>query len=136
MAPLNEAERREVWEVCEDRYQTRSTVLTSPLPVSRWGGQIGDPTIADGILDRLVYNAHRIEMCGESMRKKRNPPQDERRNEPTPVSLRCLSYGIWHANGGNASTNLWRLRRRHVHFRTVYFEIRTPSPTTCPDLIR
>ena len=79
MAPLNENERREVWEICEDRYQTRSTVLTSQLPVSRWHEQIGDPTIADGILDRLVHNAHRIEMRGESMRKKRNPPQDEKK---------------------------------------------------------
>jgi DNA replication protein DnaC len=77
MAPLQEAERREVWEICEDRYQTRSTILTSQLPVSRWHEQIGDPTIADGILDRLVHNAHRIEMRGESMRKKRNPPRDE-----------------------------------------------------------
>src|SRR5216683_4295380 len=71
MTPLNETERREVWEICEDRYQTRSTLLTSQLLVSRWHEQIGDPTIADGILDRLVHNAHRIEMRGESMRKKR-----------------------------------------------------------------
>jgi DNA replication protein DnaC len=69
MAPLGEAERRDIWEICEDRYQTRSMVLTSQLPVSRWHEQIGDPTIADGILDRLVHNAHRIEMQGESMRK-------------------------------------------------------------------
>lgn len=73
MAPLNEHERRDVWEICEDRYQRRSTVLTSQLPVSRWHEQIGDPTVADGILDRLVHNAHRIEMRGESMRKKRGP---------------------------------------------------------------
>ena len=66
-------------EICEDRYQTRSTILTSQLPVSRWHEQIGDPTIADGILHRLVHNAHRIEMRGESMRKKRNPPQDEKK---------------------------------------------------------
>jgi hypothetical protein len=79
MAPLNENERREVWEICEDRYQTPSTILTSQLPVSRWHEQIGDPTIADSILDRLVHNAHRIEMRGESMRKKRNPPQDEKK---------------------------------------------------------
>ena len=76
MAPLNETERREVWEICEDRYQTRSTILTSQLPVSRWHEQIGDPTIADGILDRLVHNAHRIDMRGDSMRKNRNPPRD------------------------------------------------------------
>jgi DNA replication protein DnaC len=79
MAPLNENERREVWEICEDRYQTRSTVLTSQLPVSRWHEQIGDLTIADGILDRLVHNAHRIEMRGESMRKKRNSSPDEKK---------------------------------------------------------
>ena len=73
MAPLTEAERRDFWEICEDRYQTRSTVLTSQLPVSRWHEQVGDPTAADGILDRLVHNAHRIEMRGDSMRKKRGP---------------------------------------------------------------
>lgn len=71
MAPLSEPERRDFWEICEDRYQVRSTVLTSQLPVSRWHEQIGDPTLADGILDRLVHNAHRIEMRGDSMRKNR-----------------------------------------------------------------
>ena len=75
MAPLAETERRDFWEICEDRYQTRSTILTSQLPVSRWHEQIGDPTAADGILDRLVHNAHRIEMRGDSMRKKRGGPQ-------------------------------------------------------------
>ena len=71
MAPLTENERRDFWEICEDRYQARSTILTSQLPVPRWHEQIGDPTLADGILDRLVHNAHRIEMRGDSMRKKR-----------------------------------------------------------------
>src|ERR1700740_2598407 len=79
MAPLSEMERREIWEVCEDRYQARSPLLTSQLPVSRWHEQIGDPTIADGILDRLVHNAHRIEMRGESMRKKHNPPPEAKK---------------------------------------------------------
>ena len=69
MVPLNENERRDFWEICEDRYQTRSTVLTSQVPVAKWHEQIGDPTVADGILDRLVHNAHRIEMRGDSMRK-------------------------------------------------------------------
>jgi len=73
MAPMAEAERRDFWEICEDRYQTRSTILTSQLPVARWHEQIGDPTAADGILDRLVHNAHRIDMRGDSMRKKRGP---------------------------------------------------------------
>jgi DNA replication protein DnaC len=71
MAPLTETERRDFWEICEDRCQTRSMILTSQLPVARWHEQIGDPTVADGILDRLVHNAHRIEMKGDSMRKKR-----------------------------------------------------------------
>ena len=73
MAPLNENERRDFWEICEDRYQTRSTVLTSQVPIAKWHEQIGDPTLADGILDRLVHNAYRIEMRGDSMRKQAKP---------------------------------------------------------------
>jgi len=71
MAPLTDTERRDVLEIFDDRYQTRSTILTSQLPVANWHAQIGDPTIADSILDRLVHNAHRIELKGESLRKKR-----------------------------------------------------------------
>ena len=71
MSAMSEPERRDFWEICEDRYQVRSTILTSQLPVSRWHEQIGDPALADGILDRLVHNAHRIEMRGDSMRKSR-----------------------------------------------------------------
>lgn len=75
MAPCTETERRDFWEICEDRYQTRSMILTSQLPVSKWHEQIGDPTLADGILDRMVHNAHRIEMRGDSMRKTRDKPE-------------------------------------------------------------
>jgi hypothetical protein len=64
MSSLSQPERRDFWEICEDRYQVRSTILSSQLPVSRWHEQIGDPTLADSILDRLVHNAHRIEMRG------------------------------------------------------------------------
>jgi DNA replication protein DnaC len=71
MALLADTERRDFLEICEDRYQSRSTILTSQLPVAQWHEQIGDPTLADSILDRIVHNAHRIEMRGESMRKKR-----------------------------------------------------------------
>jgi len=74
LSSLSEPERRDFWEICEDRYQVRSTILTSQLPVARWHEQIGDPTLADGILDRLVHNAHRIEMRGDSMRKNRGKP--------------------------------------------------------------
>jgi DNA replication protein DnaC len=79
MAPLTETERRDFWEICEDRYQTRSLILTSQLPVAKWHEQIGDPTVADGILDRLVHNAHRLELRGESMRK--NRPKTETKAE-------------------------------------------------------
>ncbi len=77
MAPMSEAERRDFWEIAEDRYQTRSMILTSQLPVARWHEQIGDPTLADGILDRLVHNAHRIEMRGDSMRKKKGEKEEK-----------------------------------------------------------
>jgi len=78
MAPLADMERRDFLEICDDRYQTRSTILTSQVRVTQWHDQIGDPTIADSILDRLVHNAHRIELQGASMRKTKNakPPRD------------------------------------------------------------
>ena len=56
MAPLTENERRDFWEICENRYQSRAFILVSQLPVARWPEQIGDPTVADGVLDRLVHN--------------------------------------------------------------------------------
>jgi DNA replication protein DnaC len=80
MAPLKDQERRDFLEICDDRYQRRSTILTSQLPVAHWHEQIGDPTIADSIMDRLVHNAYRIELSGESIRKNRarKPDQEER----------------------------------------------------------
>lgn len=71
MAPMTDAERRTFLEICDERYLTRATLLTSQLPVAKWHAQIGDPTVADSILDRLVHAAHRIELQGESMRKKK-----------------------------------------------------------------
>jgi DNA replication protein DnaC len=71
MAPMKDIERRDFLEICDDRYQSRSIILTSQVPIDHWHEQIGDPTIADSILDRLVHNAHRIELDGESMRKGR-----------------------------------------------------------------
>ena len=77
VAPLKDSERRDFLEICDDRYQRRSIILTSQVPISHWHEQIGDPTIADSILDRLVHNAFRIELSGESMRKKRARKPDE-----------------------------------------------------------
>jgi DNA replication protein DnaC len=70
LAPLNDLERRDLLEVIEDRHGNTSTLITSQLPVENWHDHIGDPTIADAILDRLIHNAHRIQLKGGSMRKK------------------------------------------------------------------
>ncbi|MCP4685916.1 MAG: ATP-binding protein [bacterium] len=75
LSPLNESQRRDLLEVVEDRYARKSIIVTSQLPTKKWHDTIGDPTIADAILDRLVHNAHRIEMRGKSMRKKSENPK-------------------------------------------------------------
>src|SRR5438067_9382272 len=72
MAPLADTERRDFLEICDDRYATRSTILTSQIPLAHWHDQIGDPTVADSILDRVVHNAHRIELQGASIRNTKN----------------------------------------------------------------
>jgi DNA replication protein DnaC len=69
MARLKDSERRDILEICDDRYQRRSLILTSQMPIAHWHEQIGDPTIADSILDRILHNAYRIELKGESLRK-------------------------------------------------------------------
>lgn len=69
ITPMNEQERRDILEVFEDRHGNRSTILATQLPVDKWHAYIGDPTIADAILDRLVHNAHHIKLKGGSLRK-------------------------------------------------------------------
>ena len=71
LAKLTAPQRRDLLEVLDDRHDRRSTLITSQLPVEHWHKIIGDPTYADAILDRLVHNAYRIELKGESMRKNR-----------------------------------------------------------------
>ena len=66
---MNTDQQRDVLEVLEDRYHTRSTLVTSQLPLEQWHGAIADPTFADTILDRLVHNAYKFKLKGESMRK-------------------------------------------------------------------
>jgi DNA replication protein DnaC len=73
LAPLTDPERRDLLEVIEDRNGNASTVITSQLPIENWHENIGDPTVADAILDRLIHNTHKINMEGDSMRK-RHPP--------------------------------------------------------------
>lgn len=83
MAPLADTERRDFLEICDDRYAARSTILTSQIPLAHWHDQIGDPTVADSILDRLVHNAHRIELQGPSMRKTKTVKPKDSGNDPT-----------------------------------------------------
>ncbi len=70
LAGLTKDQRHDLLEILEDRNGLRSTLVTSQLPVEHWHEQIGDPTLADAILDRLVHNAHTIQLKGGSMRKK------------------------------------------------------------------
>ncbi len=70
IAPITPSERNDLLELLDDRVGTRSTLITSQLPVSGWHEWLNDPTLADAILDRIVHSAHRIALKGESMRKK------------------------------------------------------------------
>lgn len=76
LAPLSADGRRDLMEVVDDRHGRRSTILTSQLPVTAWHAVIGDPTIADAMLDRLVHNAHRIELGGPSLRPRKTKEAD------------------------------------------------------------
>jgi DNA replication protein DnaC len=69
ITPMSDVERKDFLEIVEDRYATTATVLTSQCPVKEWHAAIGEPTLADAICDRLVHNAYKIELRGESIRK-------------------------------------------------------------------
>lgn len=69
LEPLDDQARHDLLEILEERYGRRSTIVTSQVPVGSWHEVIGNPTYADAILDRLVHNAHRLELAGESMRR-------------------------------------------------------------------
>jgi DNA replication protein DnaC len=69
LASMLAEQRRDLLEIMEDRHGRGSTIVTSQLPIEHWHEIIGDPTIADAILDRLVHNAHRLTLKGESLRK-------------------------------------------------------------------
>lgn len=69
--PLGPEAQRDMLELMEDRYGRGATLLTSQVPVDRWHDLIGEPTVADAILDRIVHNAHRIQLRGDSLPRKR-----------------------------------------------------------------
>ena len=75
--PLDQQSRTILMEIMEDRHGKKSTLITSQVPVSQWHGVIGEQTIADAILDRIVHDAQRLEIKGESMRKKRTNLAEE-----------------------------------------------------------
>lgn len=83
---LTDEGRRDLLEILDDRYDRKSTMVTSQVPVDKWHEYLADPTMADAILDRLVHNAHRLNLTGESMRKKRSAEDkspDKRDREDT-----------------------------------------------------
>ena len=69
LAPLQDAERRDLLEILEDRHDLTPTIISHQLPICKWYYAMGDPTIADAICDRVINNAHRIELNGQSVRK-------------------------------------------------------------------
>jgi DNA replication protein DnaC len=71
MTPIRARSRADLLEMLDDRHGRRSTIVTSQLPVAEWHAAIGDATLADAILDRIVHNAHRITLKGDSLRKRR-----------------------------------------------------------------
>ena len=74
---LTASQRRDLMEIVEDRYGAGSTLITSQLPLSTWHDVIGEPTFADAILDRIVHNAYRLELSGQSLRKTMAKTGDE-----------------------------------------------------------
>lgn len=75
--PLDAQSRSTLMEIMEDRHGKSTTIITSQIPVNKWHEVIGEETIADAILDRIIHDAHRVEMKGDSLRKKRRPKNDE-----------------------------------------------------------
>lgn len=71
LAPMGDEIKCDLLEIVDDRFDKSSTLITSELPVDQWHRYLDDPTLADAILDRLVFNAHRLELKGASMRRKK-----------------------------------------------------------------
>jgi DNA replication protein DnaC len=71
--PLSEVHTQDLLEIIDDRYKRTSTALASQVPVANWHERFSSPTLSDAIMDRLVHNVYRLELKGESMRKRRSP---------------------------------------------------------------
>ena len=79
--PLSQNERHDLLEMIEDRHGSHSTIITSQLPISSWHAYLNEPTVADALLDRLLANAHRLELKGESLRKTSQKLTDREHSE-------------------------------------------------------
>lgn len=98
VTPLTDDNRRDLLELLDDRYDRKSTLVTSQMPVGTWHPYIANPTFADAILDRLLHNSHRIVLSGESMRKVK-AANAELQEQPEMENCNVTSS----AGGGNAS---------------------------------
>lgn len=100
LQPLTNAQAADLLEVIEDRAGRRATIVTSQLPVAHWHEALGEPTLADAILDRLVHSAHRLELRGDSMRRPRpgrvgpEPPADATPGAPDEPARRVADYPL------------------------------------------
>jgi hypothetical protein len=102
---LNAEQRRDLLEIVEDRYDARSIIITSQLPVERWYEIIGEPTLADAILDRIVHSAYRITLAGDSMRKIKTATQLDADAQP-PAKPAALAASAPASIGGSSMTNM------------------------------
>ena len=112
LAPLTDESRRDLLEIFDERHGMRSTIITSQLPVKHWHEAIGDPMLADAILDRLAHQAHSLNLDGKSLRKKTNqqvprlppdlpcmltelPPEGSPLGEPTAGLQSAVDSSPW-----------------------------------------
>ena len=90
---FNADQRRDLLEIVEDRYDAHSIIITSQAPIDRWYDIVGDPTLADAILDRVIHNAYRIELSGESLRKEKKTAGSQPATNPPFATQRAQKKG-------------------------------------------
>ena len=122
LTPLREQERCDLYEIMEDRLGLRSTIMTSQLPPSKWHDHVGEPTLADAILDRLLSNAHRIVLKGPSRRPSGAKEGNSEMREPASLrSDRDADLGDRHGPSPiNSQTSL--RSDRHQAIRAIAME--------------
>src|SRR5277367_2527909 len=125
---LNSNQARDMLEIVKGRYDKASLIITSQVPINRWHDLIGVPTLADAILNRVVHNAYRIELAGESLRKRRSSPGESdvsaRAGSPDPRRGEAVDKA-------GSATALWKDRYARFAHR---HPIRPAEPTILPAL--